>query len=109
MALTIDNASIGYNSEGLGTCLDNIHTNVIQAAIDKMKDSQDKIQEWIDSAWVGHSADAFKNNFFVQELRIVKGLQDAETALRAEFYQIMTELAHADSELIQKDGLFDGF
>lgn len=105
MALDISGASIGYDASGIGTALDNIHTKVIEETINQMKNSKDTFTDWLHTAWVGHSADNFENNFFVQEARIAIALQKAEAALRTQFGQIVTELAHADAELVEKDSL----
>lgn len=105
MALDISGASIGYNSENLAKALENIHTEVIQKTIDKMQRSRDTFTDWLHTAWVGHSADNFENNFAIQQVRIAVVLQKAEAMLRTQFGQILKELSHADAELIKKDSL----
>ncbi len=102
MALNIENATIGFDSNNVQTALNNLNTKVIQDTITKMNNSMQRLREYVDSAWVGESAETFKSNMEKDKNNIAKSLNDTYEVLKSEMYQIVNEMAAADEALIKE-------
>lgn len=101
MALNIENATIGFDANNVETALSNLNTRVIQDTIQKMNNSMSQLREYVDSAWVGASANQFKTNMESDKSHISQALQDTYDVLKSEMYQIINEMAAADQELVK--------
>ncbi len=101
MALNIEGATIGFDSNNVETALNNLNTKVIQDTIVKMNSSMSTLRDYVDSAWVGASAEQFKNNMEADKEKIAQSLRDTYDILKSEMYQIVNEMATADEELIK--------
>lgn len=101
MALNIEGATVGFDATNVEKALSNLHTGVIQDAIVKMNDSMIQLRDYVDSAWVGASAEQFKTNMEVDKEKVTKALQDTYEILKSEMYQIVNEMAAADKELVK--------
>lgn len=101
MALNIENATIGFDVNNVETALNNLNTRCIQDTIAKMNSSMQQLREYVDSAWVGSSADQFKANMESDKSKIAQSLQDTYDVLKSEMYQIVNEMAAADEALVQ--------
>lgn len=101
MALNIDNATIGFDVNNVETALNNLNTRVIQDTINKMNSSMQSLRDYVDSAWVGQSAEQFKANMESDKEKISQSLMDTYDVLKSEMYQIVNEMAAADEALIQ--------
>ena len=55
MALTIENASIGYDANNLQSTLNNIHNNCVESTKTALKTNLDELRTAIDECWVGSS------------------------------------------------------
>lgn len=104
MALTIEGASIGFDESNVQTALNNINAKMITEASNKMDSSMSGLRDYVDSAWVGQSAETFKNNMESDKKQIQQYLKDAYDALKTEIYQIMQEMSDVDNALITKRG-----
>lgn len=104
MALNIENATIGFDENNVETALNNLNTKCIQDTITKMNNSMAGLREYVDSAWVGASAEQFKNNMEADKNKIAQSLQDTYDVLKSEMYQIVNEMAAADEELVKGRG-----
>lgn len=104
MALNIENATIGFDENNVETALNNLNTKCIQDTITKMNNSMQGLREYVDSAWVGASAEQFKNNMEADKNKIAQSLQDTYDILKSEMYQIVNEMAAADEELVKGRG-----
>lgn len=102
MALNIENATIGFDVNNVETALNNLNTRVIQDTINKMNSSMQTLRDYVDSAWVGQSAEQFKTNMEVDKEKISQSLKDTYEVLKSEMYQIVNEMAAADEALIQE-------
>ena len=76
MALNIEGATIGFDSNNVETALNNLNTKVIQDTIVKMNSSMSTLRDYVDSAWVGASAEQFKNNMEADKEKIAQSLRD---------------------------------
>lgn len=101
MALNINNATIGFDVNNVESALNNLNTRCIQDTINRMNMSMSKLRDYVDSAWVGASAEQFKNNMETDKNKISQALQDTYDVLKSEMYQIVNEMASADSELVK--------
>lgn len=101
MALTIENASIGFDANNIQEALNNLNTNVIRNTIIAMNQSMSTLREFVDSAWVGSSAEQFKNNMETDKEKIAQALEDTYEVLKSEMYQIVNEMQAADEELVK--------
>lgn len=102
MALNIEGATIGFDANNVETALNNLNTRVIQDTINKMNSSMSTLRETVDSAWVGQSAEIFKDNMETDKEMISKGLNDAYDVLKSEMYQIVNEMTEADEGLLNR-------
>lgn len=101
MALNIENATIGFDANNVETALNNLNIKVIQDTITKMNNSMQGLRDYVDSAWVGSSAEQFKTNMESDKEKIAQSLQDTYDVLKSEMYQIINEMAAADEELVK--------
>ncbi len=104
MALNIEGATIGFDSNNVEKALSNLNTSVIQEAIKTMNSSMSKLRDSVDEAWVGASAEQFKANMESDKDRITTALQETYDVLKSEMYQIVNEMADADAALVERRG-----
>ena len=83
------------------TALNNLNTKCIQDTINKMNSSMGTLRDWLNSAWVGASADQFKKNMETDKEKIAEALRTTYDVLKSEMYQIVNEMAAADAELVK--------
>lgn len=102
MALNIENATIGFDVNNVEAALNNLNTKVIQDAITKMNAKMSDLRNYVDSAWVGASAEQFKQNMESDKEKISQSLRDTYDILKSEMYQIISEMAAADEELVNR-------
>ena len=101
MALNIDGSTIGYDTPGVGALKEQIHRQCIQETVDVLTACWTKLQDAVDQAWVGHSAEVFKNNFS-HDVNSLKGaLKQTDEILDTELDNIVKLLQATDSQLVQ--------
>ena len=101
MALNIEGATIGFDANNVETALNNLNTRCIQDAITRMNNSMQGLRDYVDSAWVGSSAEQFKTNMETDKEKIAQSLQDTYEVLKSEMYQIVNEMSAADEALVK--------
>lgn len=104
MALTIENATIGFDATNVEGALRNLNTRVINDTIKAMNSSMGTLREAVDAAWVGQSAETFKNNMEADKDSVTKGLEETFEALKTEMYEIVNKMGEADAELVKERG-----
>lgn len=104
MALTIEGATIGFNQDNVATAINNLQVHVINDTITKMNESMASLREYVDNAWVGQSAEIFKENMEYDKNEVFDGLNDAYEQLKAEMYDIVNEMADVDNNLVTRRG-----
>lgn len=104
MALTIENATMGFDANNVQTALNNLNTHVIQDAINAMNKAMSDLRTATDNAWVGASAEKFKKNMEHDKQSIVDGLNGSYEALKSEMQQIMASMGEAEEQLIKERG-----
>lgn len=102
MALNIENATVGFDANNIQMALNNLNTKVINDTIGFMNSKMSELCEWVDSAWVGASAETFKANMEADKEVVIKNLKDTYDVLKSEMYQIVNELQAADEALVQR-------
>lgn len=101
MALTIEGATIGFDVNNVETALNNLNTKVIQDTIIRMNNAMGDLRQYVDSAWVGESAEQFKKNMETDKTKISEALEATYEVLKSEMYQIVNEMSAADQELVK--------
>lgn len=102
MALTIDEATYGYDINQMQAALNNINAGVVIDAVNKLNEGMDALREAVDNAWVGKSAETFKKNMETDKESVVKGLNDSYEALKSEMEQIMSVMEQTEADLIEE-------
>lgn len=102
MALTIEGATIGFDQNNVATAINNLQVHVINDTITKMNESMISLREYVDNAWVGQSAEIFKENMEFDKNQVIDGLNDSFELLKAEMYDIVNEMADVDNNLISR-------
>ena len=104
MALTITNATIGYDRSGVEALKQAIRLKVVDQAIDRLETSFDSLTSSIDNMWVGHSAEIFKSNMHSDVDKIKTALSQTCTTLEAELDHIMGAMGQVDEDLVKDRG-----
>jgi len=100
--LNIEGATYGFDEEGSKQALENINEQIIEKVIQKMKDSVDGLMDKIDAAWVGPSAEIFKDNLFEDFSTIEFGMESARVKLYAKFKHTQQDMFDADTGILNK-------
>lgn len=101
MALNIEGASIGFDANNVQAALNNLNTQVIEEAVNKMSSSMSTLRGYVDAVWVGASAEQFKNNMEADKVMITDSLRATFDELRSELFNIVNAMAEADQELVK--------
>ena len=102
MALTIDGATTGYDTTGIGQLLQIIHADVIQKAADKLKTDKVNLDTALDAIWQGKSETQIKNNRQKNVEKICEGLEKAYKDLESEVTQTGQQMGKVDENLVEK-------
>lgn len=102
MALTIENASVGYDENNLSKTLSNVHNDCVIRAKSELRNNLSNLNSSVNDCWVGQSAENFKSNMQHDVDEICKGLEAAYEGLEAEFNKVIAGLAKVDEDLIVK-------
>lgn len=102
MALNIEGASIGFDANNVGQALTNLQTRVIDEANQRMDGKFEEVQDYVNKAWMGESAEAFKDNFFSDKEVVKQALEETHQALKSEMYSIVNAMAEVDQNLVQR-------
>ena len=100
MALTIDNASVGYDASGV-VKVAKAFESTVEAATAKLKSDKDGVKKDVDKFWQGGGADTFKNNIESDVTNIVNALDKAKKVFRRELYAIINAMDKLDDNLIK--------
>ena len=99
--LTIDNATVGYDTAGVRSLLDKIKADVIQEAERSMKQKAINLFNAVDEIWQGVSAEKFKGNMQQDIDKIIEALDASYNSLDAEVSQIAKAMGDVDVELVE--------
>lgn len=100
MALDISGATFGVDANGIQSFINELNTQCIQDTINKMNSGLAELRTAVDEAWVGKSADTFKNNMESDKDSISKALNQSFEVLKAELFDIASKLSESDEGLI---------
>ena len=104
MGLGIENATIGVDANNVQTALNNLNTNVIGEAIDKMTQGMSTLRDYVDASWVGNSAEQFKKNMESDKDKIIQELRNTFDVLKSELNQIVNAMEEKDQEIVKARG-----
>lgn len=99
--LTIDNATVGYDTAGVRSLLDKIKAEVIHDAETAMKQKAINLFNAVDEVWRGVSAEKFKANMQQDIDKIIEALDASYNSLDAEVSQIAKAMGDVDVELVE--------
>lgn len=102
MALQISGADIGADTGGVQTAINNLQVHVIQDTISKMNSSMETLRTSVDEAWVGQSAENFKDNMETDKNTVVDALNETFEGLKSEINQIVSRMGEADEALVER-------
>lgn len=102
MALQISSADIGADTSGVQTALNNLQVHVIQDTISKMNNSMQNLRNSVDEAWVGQSAENFKDNMETDKTHVINALNETFEGLKSEINQIVARMGEADEALVER-------
>lgn len=101
MALTIQQASVGYDQSGVEQLKSDIKLKVIDDACNKLDTSFTHLTDAIDEIWAGHSADIFKSNMSNDVGKIKTALTETHRVLEGEINAIVGAMGEVDEELVK--------
>lgn len=104
MALKIENASIGYDEDGVRKLSNDIHSNVIIATKDIMSSEVTAIHDIVGEHWVGGSAEIFKTNMEHDMTVVSQALDNEYTDLVSKLQEVATVMGEKEEEVITKRG-----
>lgn len=104
MGLTIDNASIGYDSGHLTATLNHIHNNCVVKAQNKLRGNLGTLRDSVHDCWQGKSAEAFLNNMQEDVNKLCTLLGQQYQALEGQFKSTLAQMKELDENLVQNRG-----
>lgn len=99
MAVNIDNATFGYDSNQLQKAINNLNVRCITATIASIKTGLSELRGAVDDAWQGQSAEKFKTKMQEDADEIVKSLEEAGDALETSLKSYVSALADVDNNI----------
>lgn len=96
MALNFENSTFGYDSEGLQHLINEINVNCIANTISAMRTGLNAINTSVDQAWVGQSANRFKDSVQEDANIVIDALEKAGE-------NIVNALKETGGEIIKLD------
>lgn len=100
--LDISGADYGFDESGSYKALENINEQIIKKVIEQMEASVGDLMEAVDAAWVGPSAEIFKDNVYTDLNAIEYGIEDARQKIYEVFSKTQQEMYNADEQILTK-------
>lgn len=101
MALTIENATVGYDANGIEQLLNNINTNVVEESHNKLGGGLNDLETTIEEIWRGESSTIFRNNMRDDVQKVEEAIDQVYDVLRGEISQIVEAMTQVDQNLIK--------
>lgn len=99
VGLSIEGATIGYDSVELTNCINNINTYIVNEIISTINRSVPEIRNTVDTVWSGRSADAFKNRFQYDSRTVVETLLSMKNIMESNLAQIGANVDEYDQAI----------
>lgn len=100
--LGIEGATLGFDEDGSRQALDNINEQIIERIIERMEHSVEDLMYAVDEAWVGPSAEIFKDNVFADLNTIEYGMEESRRQLYEEFSNVQQQMFNADTSILNR-------
>ena len=100
--LNIGGATIGYDSSNLQKTFDNLHTSCVSDTKKIMKSKTENIENSVLKAWVGTSADMFKDNWDRDVDYVSKKLDEVSKQLEDQFNTIIKSMNKKEDAIVSK-------
>lgn len=101
MALTIENATLGYDSNGIEKAIRDINGNYIEKVCSDLNRNLDNLKTTIDQIWVGTSASIFKSNMDKDVSSVCAALRESVSILETDLRNAGAYLREVDENLIK--------
>ena len=101
MALTIEGANVGFDSNGLQTLLDDIQVKLVGDTIDHLNNNFNTLVESLENIWQGQSEKIFIGNMAADLQKISTAIRSAGQQLQTTVTNMGAEVIHADEELVK--------
>ena len=102
MALTIEGATVGYDSAGVKQLSNDIKTEQIDEAITNLDKNFETLTTAVDDIWAGRAAENFKTNMKTDVEKLKAALNATHAVLDSELNQIVKAMGNVDQELVEK-------
>ncbi len=107
--LGIEGADYGFDEAGSEKALEEINEKVILEVINRMEGTVESLMDTVDDAWVGPSAEIFKDNFIEDLSTIEYGIQKARQKLYNAFSAAQQQMFDADTGILnRREGDYNG-
>ena len=101
MALDISGATFGVDANGIQSFINELNTKCIEETISAMDSGLNEIRTAVDTAWVGKSAETFKDNLESHKKTISDALKKSGDILKSELTDIAAKMGEIDNDLVK--------
>jgi len=109
MALDITGASFGMDTTAAANYIEDIKTNVLKKAGEKLVENVNELQTSVEAAWVGESEQKFMTAIRSDAQMIKLKLEQLTNELTKTFYEARTHINDFDNNLeIERDSGIQG-
>jgi uncharacterized protein YukE len=97
--LSIDQASVGYDTQGIQEFITKLNLEVIGKLRTTINDNIETLRSSVDQVWAGESAEAFKTKIEKDSQTMIKTLEGIEDDVKSEFAQIAKNVDDYDKNI----------
>lgn len=101
MALNIEGASVGFDSNGLQTLLEDIQVKLVDDTASHLEQNFVNLQTSLRDIWQGQSEQIFEANIQADLQKIIAAIRSAGEQLSTTVTNMGAEVVHADQELVK--------
>ena len=99
MALSINNATYGYDANNLQQTINNLNINCIQKTINDLNKGILSLRATVDGVWKGQSAEKFKEKLESDANSVSKTISDLGDSLTSSMQSFVNNLAEIDNNI----------
>ncbi len=99
MALSIENATFGYDANGLQQAINNLNLKCVTETISAINGGMADLRSSVDAAWKGQAAEKFKTKMEEDADEVSSAIQEAGEALTSSLKTFVSNLADVDNSI----------
>ena len=99
MALNFENSTFGYDSSGLTSLINQINIQCIEQTRTAMLNGLAALNQAVDTAWVGDSANRFKTKMDEDAKSIIASIEEAGETCKNALYATGGGMINVDKEI----------